>query len=81
MSENRRPIIVFNGELDRIRTGYYPSLLYPKIGRISKSFIPNFTQVYYIHNFKGTHPGAFLVKKGHGSKLVWLIRSIVSMLS
>jgi len=56
--EEMKPIVVFNGELDRIRSGYYPGLFYPKIGKISKTFIPQFTQVYYIHNFKGSHPGA-----------------------
>ncbi|GMH42564.1 hypothetical protein BSKO_10483 [Bryopsis sp. KO-2023] len=53
-----RPIIVFNGELDRIRSGYYPSLFYPKIGKLGKNFLPLFTQAYYIHNFKGSRPGA-----------------------
>lgn len=52
-----RPIVIFNGELDRLRSGYYPGLFYPKISKISKSFIPKFTQSYYIHNFKGQHPG------------------------
>lgn len=54
-----RPIIVFNGELDRIRSGYYPGLFYPKLGRLAKSFIPLFTQAYYIHNFKGSRPGGY----------------------
>eukprot|EP00210_Caulerpa_lentillifera_P005606 g5362.t1 len=52
-----RPIIIFNGELDRLRTGYYPGLFYPKISKISKSFIPRFCQSYYVHNFKGWHQG------------------------
>eukprot|EP00884_Botryococcus_braunii_P020999 jgi/Botrbrau1/7583/Bobra.0159s0032.1 len=55
--ESGRPIIVFNGELDRIRSGYYPALFYPKIGRLAKSFIPSFTSAFYIHNFKGNRPG------------------------
>lgn len=55
------PIIVFNGELDRIRSGYYPSLFYPKIGKIAENFLPFFTQAYYIHNFKGTKPGKSLI--------------------
>ena len=59
-SGEKRPIVVFNGELDRIRSGYYPSFFYPKIGKIAKSFIPQFTQVYYIHNFKGSYPGPLI---------------------
>lgn len=47
------PIIVFNGELDRIRSGYYPSFFYPKLAALSKNFLPKFETVYYIHNFKG----------------------------
>lgn len=42
------PIVTFNAELDRIRTGYYPPLFYPAIGKIAKSLIPNFTTAYYI---------------------------------
>ena len=55
--ESERPIIVFNGELDRIRSGYYPPLFYPKIGQLAKTFIPKFETVYYIHNFKGAGGG------------------------
>lgn len=51
------PIIVFNGELDRIRSGYYPPFVYPKLGKLAKSFIPNFEPAYYIHNFKGSRGG------------------------
>lgn len=40
-----RPIITFNAELDRIRTGYYPPFFYPAVGRLAKSFIPKFTRV------------------------------------
>jgi hypothetical protein len=30
------------------RAGYYPPFFYPAIGRIAKSFIPQFTTAYYI---------------------------------
>jgi hypothetical protein len=53
-----RPIICFNAELDRVRTGYYPALFYPKIGRLAKEFLPLFTRAYYLHNFKGSGGGA-----------------------
>ena len=51
------PIVVFNGELDRIRSGYYPALFFPKLGKLAKSFIPQFEAAYYIHNFKGSRGG------------------------
>ncbi|KAJ7515917.1 hypothetical protein O6H91_22G034700 [Diphasiastrum complanatum] len=54
---NGCPIIVFNGELDRIRSGYYPSFFYPRLGALSKTFLPEFETVYYIHNFKGRNGG------------------------
>lgn len=47
------PIFVFNGELDRIRSGYYPSFFYPKLATLAKNFLPQFETIYYIHNFKG----------------------------
>lgn len=52
------PVVVFNGELDRVRSGYYPSFLYPKIGRLAKTFLPAFEAALYIHNFKGSRGGA-----------------------
>uniref|UniRef100_A0A7S0MRW1 DUF1995 domain-containing protein n=1 Tax=Pyramimonas obovata TaxID=1411642 RepID=A0A7S0MRW1_9CHLO len=54
---NGRPIITYNGELDRIRSGYYPKFFYPKIGKLAETFIPKFEQAYYIHNFKGSRGG------------------------
>eukprot|EP00250_Pteridium_aquilinum_P011217 c19915_g1_i1 orf=140-1084(-) len=56
-AESKVPILVFNGELDRIRSGYYPPFFYPKLGALSKSFLPKFETVYYIHNFKGSRGG------------------------
>lgn len=53
-----RPLVIFNGELDRIRGGYYPGLFFPGIAKLSTDFLPLFTTAYYIHNFKGTRPGA-----------------------
>lgn len=56
--EQGRPIIIFNGELDRIRGGYYPGLFFPGLAKLAREFIPRFEAVYYIHNFKGSRPGA-----------------------
>ncbi|XP_072980384.1 protein LPA3 isoform X2 [Typha angustifolia] len=52
-----RKLIIFNGELDRIRSGYYPPFFYPKLGALSKSFLPKIETVYYVHNFKGRNGG------------------------
>eukprot|EP00747_Dinoflagellata_sp_TGD_P169747 gnl/TRDRNA2_/TRDRNA2_199557_c0_seq1.p1 gnl/TRDRNA2_/TRDRNA2_199557_c0~~gnl/TRDRNA2_/TRDRNA2_199557_c0_seq1.p1 ORF type:complete len:430 (+),score=55.87 gnl/TRDRNA2_/TRDRNA2_199557_c0_seq1:100-1389(+) len=55
---NGVPIVTVNGEIDRIRTGYYPALFYPRLGKLNKEFIPLMETVYYIRNFKGSYPGA-----------------------
>ena len=52
-----RKLIIFNGELDRIRSGYYPSFFYPKLAALTKTFLPMMETVYYIHNFKGCNGG------------------------
>ncbi|XP_024639341.1 uncharacterized protein [Medicago truncatula] len=52
-----RKLIIFNGELDRIRSGYYPPFFYPKLAGLTKSFLPSMETVYYIHNFKGRDRG------------------------
>ncbi|EFJ06896.1 hypothetical protein SELMODRAFT_134592 [Selaginella moellendorffii] len=55
--ESGCPIIVINGDLDKIRNGYYPPFFYPKLGALAKTFLPDFETVYYIHNFKGRFAG------------------------
>ncbi|KAK9267052.1 hypothetical protein L1049_003600 [Liquidambar formosana] len=52
-----RKLIIFNGELDRIRSGYYPSFFYPKLAALSKTLLPKMETIYYIHNFKGRNGG------------------------
>ncbi|XP_027361054.1 protein LOW PSII ACCUMULATION 3, chloroplastic isoform X2 [Abrus precatorius] len=52
-----RKLIIFNGELDRIRSGYYPPFFYPKLAALTKTFLPMMETVYYIHNFKGRNGG------------------------
>ncbi|XP_059641231.1 protein LPA3 isoform X2 [Cornus florida] len=53
-----RKLIIFNGELDRIRSGYYPPFFYPKLAALSTTLLPKMETVYYIHNFKGRNGGA-----------------------
>ncbi|KXZ45439.1 hypothetical protein GPECTOR_54g179 [Gonium pectorale] len=50
------PIIIFNGELDRVRGGYYPSMFFPEIAKFGRELFPLMTTAYYIHNFKGNRP-------------------------
>ncbi|KAL2527678.1 protein of unknown function (DUF1995) [Abeliophyllum distichum] len=52
-----RKLIIFNGELDRIRSGYYPPFFYPKLAALAQTFLPEMEIVYYIHNFKGRNGG------------------------
>lgn len=52
-----RKLIIFNGELDRIRSGYYPPFFYPKLAALSITLLPKMETVYYIHNFKGRNGG------------------------
>jgi hypothetical protein len=51
-----RPIVIVNGELERIRSGYYPAWWSRTEMARLREFTPLFTQVYYIHNFKGSTP-------------------------
>ncbi|XP_021903095.1 protein LOW PSII ACCUMULATION 3, chloroplastic isoform X1 [Carica papaya] len=52
-----RKLMIFNGELDRIRSGYYPPFFYPKLAALSKTLLRKMETVYYIHNFKGQNGG------------------------
>ncbi|KAH7668799.1 hypothetical protein IHE45_11G035400 [Dioscorea alata] len=52
-----RKLIIFNGELDRIRSGYYPPFFYPKLAALTKTLLPKMETVYYVHNFKGRNGG------------------------
>eukprot|EP00746_Dinoflagellata_sp_MGD_P131700 gnl/MRDRNA2_/MRDRNA2_65471_c0_seq1.p1 gnl/MRDRNA2_/MRDRNA2_65471_c0~~gnl/MRDRNA2_/MRDRNA2_65471_c0_seq1.p1 ORF type:complete len:364 (+),score=46.01 gnl/MRDRNA2_/MRDRNA2_65471_c0_seq1:120-1094(+) len=53
-----RPIIIWNGELDKVRFGYYPPFWSRKeLSIVSKGLVPKTTTVFYLHNFKGSRPG------------------------
>ncbi|KAL9451044.1 hypothetical protein AB3S75_012737 [Citrus x aurantiifolia] len=75
-----RKLIIFNGELDRIRSGYYPSFFYPKLAALSKTLFPVMETIYYIHNFKGRnggtlfrcYPGSWKVLKKVSNKYICL---------
>ncbi|CAN4076352.1 unnamed protein product [Withania somnifera] len=80
VSKTSRKLIIFNGELDRIRSGYYPPFFYPKLAALSKTLFPNMETVYYIHNFKGRnggvlfrcYPGPWKVFRRVGSSYICL---------
>lgn len=36
------------------------ALLYPKLAAVGRDFIPNVDAAFYLHNFKGTRPGALV---------------------
>ncbi|MED6179503.1 hypothetical protein PIB30_001799 [Stylosanthes scabra] len=73
-----RKLIIFNGEIDRIRSGYYPPFFYPKLAALTKTLLPMMETVYYIHNFKGRkggtlfrcYPGPWKVLRYLGSKYI-----------
>ena len=66
----KKPIVVFNGEIERLRSGYYPGVFYPKLARLSKEWLPGFEAAYYLRNFKGSRPGA-LFRAYPGPWQVW----------
>ena len=39
------PVVVINGNLDRLRNGYYPSFFYPGLARVSKEYFSQAVQV------------------------------------
>lgn len=41
-------VIVINGQLDRLRSGYYPSFFYPALAAATKSFFSRFTSSFVI---------------------------------
>ena len=42
------PMVVINGNLDRLRNGYYPSLFYPGLAKVSKEFYAKATQALFL---------------------------------
>ena len=42
------PMVIINGNLDRLRNGYYPALFYPGLARVSKEFYAEATQALFL---------------------------------
>ncbi|KAF7849555.1 hypothetical protein BT93_L0638 [Corymbia citriodora subsp. variegata] len=80
VANTARQLIIFNGELDRIRSGYYPAFFYPKLASLTKTLFPKMETVYYIHNFKGMkggtlfrcYPGPWKVLRRVGNRYMTL---------
>ena len=41
-------IVIVNGFISRLRAGFYPSFLYPKLAMVTKSFYSRFEQVFHV---------------------------------
>jgi len=57
-------IIIINGNLDRLRKGYYPSFFYPGLAAVTKSFYLQFEQTFFLSPIavNGDRLGAWLCR-------------------
>ena len=71
------PMIVVNGNIDRLRAGYYPSLFYPGLTKVTRSFYLNFVQALFLSPVAvgGDRFGSWLVTK-YGSNWELLVKSV-----
>lgn len=65
LSKDACPIIVINGNLDRLRNGYYPSIFYPGLTKVSNSFYKRFDQALFLSPIalSGNRFAAWLIKE------------------
>lgn len=56
------PLICWNGELDRVRSSYYPPIFYPKVAAAGRRVLPLLETAYYVHNFKSSSAGGSLFR-------------------
>jgi len=64
LEDRQAPIICINGNLDRLRNGYYPWFFYPELTRVTKAFYSRFTQALFLNPIavSGDRLGAWLCK-------------------
>jgi hypothetical protein len=55
-----RAMIVFNGELEKLREGYYPPMFFRELARINEEWLPKMQTVYSVRNFRGSRPAALV---------------------
>lgn len=62
------PLIVINGNLDRLRNGYYPWFFYPELTKVTNRFYRRFEQLFYAAPIavSGDRFGSWLVKARQG---------------
>ena len=77
--KNGVPMIVVNGNIDRLRNGYYPSFFYPGLAKVTKEFYSNFTPALFLSPVAvgGDRFGAWLAKK-YDSDWELLVKSVNS---
>jgi len=70
-------VVVINGNLSRLRNGYYPSFFYPGLNKVSKSFYSNSTQAVYLIplSVNGNRFGAWIAKTYSSDLWQLLVRS------
>jgi hypothetical protein len=58
------PIIIINGNLDRLRNGYYPWFIYPALTKVTKEYYVNTVQAVYLSPIAvgGARLGAWLTR-------------------
>lgn len=49
--EGLDPVILINGDLDKVRGGYYPRIFYPGLHAVKDRFLSRFEPVYYVKQF------------------------------
>lgn len=65
-SQTEKTMIVFNGELEKLREGYYPPMFFRELAAINQEWLPRMETVYSVRNFRGSRPGALV--KSYPSK-------------
>lgn len=45
------PIVLLNGDLDKVRGGYYPRIFYPGLHKVKDRFLSRFEETYYLKMF------------------------------
>ena len=63
------PMIIINGNLDRLRNGYYPWFIYPGLTKVTKEFYSNAVQALFLSPIAvgGSRLGAWLTRVYPGS--------------
>mmetsp|Transcript_37993 Transcript_37993/g.150982 ORF Transcript_37993/g.150982 Transcript_37993/m.150982 type:complete len:276 (+) Transcript_37993:39-866(+) len=49
--DEKRTVVVINGELDRIRGGYYPRIFYPRLHKVAERSLRKFVPIYFFKSY------------------------------